>query len=353
MTRIAIAWSGLPCYGARLIRAGLERSGEPVAVLGTPPDVPARGMDEIVGQPVKWVQSNDKATWRSLGLPVPSIFFFTGWSEPVFMRLAREVHEAGGTNIGMIDNSFRGTWKQAIGGIYFRYRLRALYDYFWVPGHSGVQLASRLGMPRERIAVGQYSADTELFQESPAMVARPRRFLFVGQFIERKNVRLLCEAFLQAFDGAADPPELLLVGSGPLRAQLPSHPSIRIESFAPPERIREWMTTSRWFVLPSKHDHWPLVIHEAVLSGCMLLLSSAIGSISEFATAANSRVVPTDDCRALAAAFLDLASLPDEALEEGRLESLSLAKKRSVAQWAETFVEFSRGRGVAEHARDV
>jgi glycosyltransferase involved in cell wall biosynthesis len=351
MTRIAIAWSGLPCYGARLIRAGVERSDEPVTVLGTPPDVPAQGMDEIVGQSVKWVQSNDEATWRSLGLPVPRIFFFTGWSEPVFMRLAREVREAGGTNIGMIDNSFRGTWKQAIGAIYFRYRLRTLYDYFWVPGQSGVQLALRLGMPRDRIAIGQYSADTVLFQESPEMIARPRRFLFVGQFIERKNVRLLCEAFLQAFGDTKNPPELLLVGSGPLRGQLPSHPSIRIESFAPPERIREWMTASRWFVLPSKHDHWPLVIHEAVLSGCMLLLSSAIGSISEFATAANSRVVPTDDCRALAAALRDLASLPDEALEAGRLESLSLAKKRSVAQWAETFVEFSRGRGVAESAR--
>ena len=351
MTRVAIAWSGLPCYGARLVRAGIEQLQEPVAVLGTPPDVPARGMDEIVGQPVKWLQSKEKASWRSLGLPVPQIFFFTGWSEPVFMRLAREVRAAGGTNIGMIDNNARGTWKQAIGAIYFRLTLRRLYDYFWVPGHSAAQLAVKLGISRDRIATGMYSADTMLFQDSPIMLARPRRFLYVGQFIDRKNVRLLCDAFIEAFRGAANPPELLLVGSGPLRDQLPSHPSITIENFATPDRIHEWMTMSRWFVLPSKREHWGLVVHEAALSGCMLLLSSAVGAVSEFATVQNARVVPTNDRPALVTAFRDLAALPDAELEVGRHASLAVAKKRSVEQWASTFVSFSQSHGVAEHAR--
>lgn len=351
MTQTAIAWSGLPCYGARLIRAGVERLGEPVAVLGTPPDVPAQGMDAIVGQPVRWVGSRDVVTWRSLGLPVPQTFFFTGWSEPVFMRLAHEVRDAGGTTIGMIDNNLRGTWRQALGAVYFRLRLRGLYDYFWVPGQSGARLAAKLGMPRDRVATGLYSADTFVFQKSPGITSRPRRFLFVGQFIERKNVQLLCAAFLQAFGDSSDPPQLLLVGSGPLRDRLPSHPSITIEDFAPPDRIREWMTTSRWFVLPSKHEHWGLVVHEAVLSGCMLVLSSAVGAIGEFATAANSRVVPTDDSCALASAFRELAALPDAALDAGHRESLAVAKRRSVEQWAETFVSFSRGSGVPDPAR--
>lgn len=351
MTRVAIAWSGLPCYGARLIRAGIEQLGEPVAVLGTPPDVPAQGMAAMIGQPVHWVGSAQKTTWYSLGLPVPKVFFFTGWSEPVFMGLAHEVRKAGGTNIGMIDNNFRGTWKQALGAIYFRTILKRLYDYFWVPGRSAARLAVKLGMPRDHIAMGMYSADTVLFQESPPMLARPRRFLYVGQFIERKNVLLLCDAFIEACRYMTNPPELLLVGSGPLRHQLPSHPSITIENFATPDRIREWMTTSRWFVLPSKREHWGLVVHEAVLSGCMLLLSSAVGSISEFATEANARVVPTEDYSALVDAFRDLAALPDTELEAGRQASLRVAKRRSVEQWAATFVTFAAGRGVADHAR--
>lgn len=351
VTRIAIAWSGLPCYGARLIRAGVERLGEPVAVLGTPPDVPAQGMEMIVGQPIRWVGSRDMVTWRSLGLPIPRIFFFTGWSEPVFMRLAREVRRAGGTTIGLIDNNVRGTWRQALGAIYFRCRLRSLYDYFWVPGHSGLRLAAKLGMPRDRVATGLYSADTSIFHESPGMLARPRRFLFVGQLIERKNVHLLCDAFLEAFAEAADPPQLLVVGCGPLRDRLPMHPAITFQDFAPPEQIRDWMTTSRWFVLPSKHEHWGLVVHEAVLSGCMLLLSSAVGAISEFATAVNSRVVPTDDRASLVNALRELASLSDEALDAGHRESLTVAKRRSAEQWADTFVSFCRGRGVASHGR--
>src|SRR5258708_10034937 len=94
--RVAFSWNGLPHYAARLIRAAIDRLGHECAVIGSRPTVPVKGMEDAVGQPVHWVDSDTPITWGELGVPVPTIFIQAGSSYQAFTPLARAVKAQGG-----------------------------------------------------------------------------------------------------------------------------------------------------------------------------------------------------------------------------------------------------------------
>ena len=109
---IAFSWNGLPQYAARLIRAAIDRLGEPCVVVGSRPSVPVEGMERVLGQPVHWVDATRPVAWGDLGVAVPGIFVQSGWSYPAFSALGREVKAAGGQIIGLSDANWRGDFRQ-------------------------------------------------------------------------------------------------------------------------------------------------------------------------------------------------------------------------------------------------
>ena len=60
------------------------------------------------------------------------------------------------------------------------------------------------------------------------------------------------------------------------------------------------------FCLPSHADHWPLVVNEAALSGCGLLVSDAVGNSGEFCRSQNSNIYRAKDTEGLKSALAEL-----------------------------------------------
>ena len=56
------------------------------------------------------------------------------------------------------------------------------------------------------------------------------------------------------------------------------------------QKLCNLFNQSLFFILPSIREHWGLVVHEASLSGCFLLLSNNVGSIEEFSNKKNSKI---------------------------------------------------------------
>src|SRR5687768_12597413 len=88
---IALSWNGLPQYAARLIRAAVDRLGQDCVVIASRPAVPIKGMEEVLGGIVHWVDADMPVGWRALGLEPPDVFIQSGWSYPAFAALGREV----------------------------------------------------------------------------------------------------------------------------------------------------------------------------------------------------------------------------------------------------------------------
>jgi glycosyltransferase involved in cell wall biosynthesis len=288
MTRIAFSWNGLPQYAARLIRKAVDRLGEDCVVIGSRPTVPIEGMEEVLSCPILWVDSARPARWSDLGLEVPEIFVQSGWGYPAFNSLGAEVKARGGRVIGLSDNNWRGDFRQMlIGAIAFRFLHRRRFDAMIVPGRQGQKLMRWFGMPKDRVRGGMYGADPALFNGGDSLSSRPKTFFFVGQFIARKDVLGLANAFIR-FVRSRPGWTLRLCGSGVQRSSIPEHENIVVEDFVQPEQLVERLRQAQFLVLPSLSEAWGLVVHEAASCGCGLVLSNRIGSADDLSTVVNS-----------------------------------------------------------------
>ena len=147
-------------------------------------------------------------------------------------------------------------------------------------------------------------------------------------------VRVMSEADAAALRGRLEAFEAS--SGGPLKGHLPAHPRIRVHGFVQPEALGALYRSARIFALPSRREAWGLVVHEAALSGCQLLLSDAIGARWDFASPdLNAVVVPVGDRTALAAALLHLTGDDAAALERAQAASLRRARTHGPAVFAD------------------
>jgi glycosyltransferase involved in cell wall biosynthesis len=292
-----IAWNGLPYYAARLLSHLRERPDVTIQVIGSEGPTPRDQIEKILGQSVVWMDPSRPAQWTDLGLKIPKLFIHTGWAYPGFNSLARDVKRSKGSVVSMIDNNRKRNFRQLCGALGFRLGYGHRIDAAWVPGASGQELMRFFGFPDSRIYQGFYGADPEIFHPGPPLEARPKQFLFVGQFIPRKAPDLLLRAF-ERFHFKNPDWRLLMMGSGNLQASL-CGTSVEILPFQTPDIVAEKLRQSRFLVLPSHEEHWGVVVHEATLSGCGLILSDAIGSSPDLLNDKNGYVFPVGDESAL------------------------------------------------------
>ena len=331
MSPIAFSWHGLPQYAARQLAAASAELVQDCPVVGSRAQVPVQGVEQALGRPVHWVEATHPTTWRKLGLDVPRIFFQSGWAYPAFNALGDEVRAAGGKVCLLMDNNWRGDLRQMAGAPWFRAFQRRKFSAVLVPGKSGRRLARWYGMPDGKIFEGMYGADPQLFFNGPPLANRPKRIIFVGQYIERKG----CVPLAQAFASVADRLpgwELWMYGSGPLQSAIPPHPAIKVNGFIQPEQLGALYRDARIFALPSNSEAWGLVVHEAALSGCQLLLSATVGAAPDFATDANARTFRPGDEADLASAMVELAESAE--LSAAQLASVASARSHGPAEFA-------------------
>ncbi len=324
---ICFAWKGFPQYAARCVGAFVRATQKKVCVVATRPDVPIKGMERFASAPVKWVGEADK-----IDIDLPRVLFVSGWSVPVFNALARRVHASGGQVVAMVDNNFVFSFKEILKALRFRFFLRKKYDAFFVPGASGVKLLRFYGVSSNKIHTGMYAADGSLFFDGPSLNERPKRIVYVGRFNARKNVLRLADAFIKS-EGGQMGWTLAMYGAGELKSYLPNHPAIEVHDFVQPEQLGDVYRNARCFALASLEEHWGLVVHEAALSGCMLLLSDRIGAAVDFVGEKNGFLFDPCSIKAIVQAMRSVFCMTETDLERAHNESLIRAKEFGLARF--------------------
>jgi glycosyltransferase involved in cell wall biosynthesis len=331
----------MPQYAARLLRAAIVGLGQPCVVIGSKPTVPIEGIEEALEQTVIWVNADKPVSWRELGLDVPDIYFQSGWAYPAFSALGKEVKSKGGRICLLMDNNWRENLRQLIGAIWFRIFKQKQFNAVLVPGKSSRKLARWYGISNQKIWEGMYGADPDLFYNGAPLEERPKRIIFVGQYIHRKQCLELARAFMGVADQIPEW-ELVMYGSGDQQSLLPVHPRIKVNDFTQPQQLAGIYRNARIFALPSLSEAWGLVVHEAALSGCQLLLSDAIGSRHDFASQENAQIFKAGNLRDLQSALLKLTSLNSSELKIAQQTSLTLAKSHGPSIFSKNITAICR-----------
>lgn len=337
---ICFAWWGFPQYAARCVRAFVQTTDEEVVVIATRPTVPIKGMEELCGCRVFWIEQDDDRTILKLLGTTPRVIFTSGWAIPAFNRYANEVRANGGKVVAMIDNNYRFSLAEMVRAMRFRLKWKKCFSGYFVPGKSAHRLVRFYGVDDRLIGDGLYVADPELFYSDKPLVERGREIIYVGQFIERKNVMRMCRAFLNAkMDGWT----LRLYGSGPLKEALRTEfadTSIEINDFAQPEELAGLYRRARVFCLPSLDEHWGVVVHEAALSGCYLLLSRGIGAADDFLGEKNSAAFDPFDEDGMTKAFRKIGEMTESDWNAAYSESLEMAKQHGFDKFVNSVKRF-------------
>lgn len=205
------------------------------------------------------------------------IYFASGWDNKHQNKLVKSLFLNGKTIVLTLDNSFKGSFRQLIGSIYFRLFLKRYYTLAFVPGISSRRLMRFFGFSSYEIFTGFYGAHSSIYYIKTPIILREDEFLFVGQIIDRKGILELISAF-KSYRLMGGSWVLRIVGSGNLESNLPTFPGLIYEGKKTPTEISDLMNRSKCLVLPSKEDHWGTVVCEAAACGMIIMISRFVGS---------------------------------------------------------------------------
>lgn len=335
---ICFTWWGLTQYAARAIEAFNKVSKEQVIVVATrPKSSPVEGMERILTCPIIWVEENETDILSRLS-EVPRVVFVSNWNLLCFRPIEDAVRARKGVIVAMIDTDFKFNLREVVRAVRFRLMLRHRFNKFFCVGASGEKLLRLYGVPKSIVFKGLYGADSSLFKDGLPLAQRLKRIIYVGQFIARKNVLRLVEAFKRFHDRHPEW-ELEMCGHGVLHDQIPKMPGLIVHDFVQPEELAALYRNARAFVLPSLEEHWGVVVHEAALSGCYLLLSRCIGAGADFAVVENSAMFDPLSVDSIVEAFEHLANLKETELEDAQKMSIAKASRFGLARFVEAVCE--------------
>lgn len=187
------------------------------------------------------------------------------------------------------------------------------------------------GMPTERVFPFAYF----LPQCDPALTisehkGRRFRFIFVGQFINRKRLDLLIYALERMVRSGCTEIELAVIGSGASEEVLHSAASRALPGRViwvgrlPIGMVPQQLAQADCLVLPSRHDGWGAVVSEALMMGTPAVCSDRCGVADVVQASGYGGVFRSGDINSL---LVELTAVHTK----GRL---SHAKRAALGEWA-------------------
>ncbi len=330
---VCFAWRGMPSYAVCGIRQFiLDNPSVKVSVISEAVSFFEENVESIAGVGVCKIEIIDNRSINEILGYVPDVIFTSGWSQKTFNRFVDDVNKNGGRSFAMVDTISERGVKNFLRRLKIKFYYSRKFAGFFVPGKLGVKLFRSSWIPCNKVKVGMLTADSGIFNSDATLSKRKREILYVGKFNERKNIVRTVKIFKELHDSHSDW-YLTCMGAGDkeseLRAIAKSCAGITIKPFATADELSKAYKESKFFILGSYNEPWGVVVHEAALSGCFLLLSNRVGAIPDLANNKNSMIFnpySDDDIRqTLEKAF----SMGNDDLDIGYEESLCLASRFS------------------------
>ncbi len=271
----------------------------------------------------------------------PSIIVSSGWMDKGYMNVLKRFDKVQ-HRVVALDNHWRGGLRQQAARIASPFVLKQRFNCAWVPGTPQRTFARKLGF--DKILDGFYCADTSIYQSyykeysNKKATAMPKRFLYVGRYVEHKGIFEMWEAFKNVSDNFKEW-ELWCVGTGDQYDKRTEHPRIRHFGFKQPHELGALIEQTSVFIMPSKFEPWGVVAQEFAAAGMVLALSDQVGAGTKFLDeGVNGRAFKAGSVSELQNVMMDMMKRSQTELVEMADASARIGASHSPYQWAETLL---------------
>lgn len=260
----------------------------------------------------------------------PDMVVGAGWMVKDYMWILKKIKKRFEIPVvGCSDTPWYGSYRQFLNTVISRWYVRKSYSHMWVAGIQQYEYARRLGFRNQEIVFDCLSANSKLFSTFRVKDKREsKRFLFVGRFVNEKGISFL----LDAWSSIKDTKEwsLVLVGDGPLKKNINIPEGVFVKEFMDQDRLLIEMHNSDVFILPSIHEPWGVVIHEAVSAGLPVICTETCGAADHFIiNNYNGYKVAARSSEKLTEAMEQFLNMSEETLSLFSERSFNLSKKIS------------------------
>jgi glycosyltransferase involved in cell wall biosynthesis len=224
-------------------------------------------------------------------------------------------------------------------------RLFGLADIVIVPSSGGTGLMRSLGIPSERIVLTPYSVDNDWWIAESAKVNRREVragwnipddalvILFCAKLQTWKRPHDLLRAFAQA---DIKDSFLVFAGDGPLRSKLEAEASslgvasrVRFLGFVNQTKLPPIYRSCDLFVLPSEYEPFGVVVNEAMLCGCPVIVSNRVGARFDLVEHGSTGFIyPVGDVEALSGLLSEMMSSRE------RLKQMGNNARERMTDWS-------------------
>jgi glycosyltransferase involved in cell wall biosynthesis len=278
-----------------------------------------------------------------------AVVLFTGYAYATFWMAIAAAKMSGvavlfGTDAHVFTPLDGKKWKIGVKKLVWP-RLFRLADVVVVPSNGSLQLMRSLNIPLDRIGLTPYCVDNEWWIEKSNQVDRAAVrarwgvrqdavvVLFCAKLQPWKRPRDLLRAFAKT---AGTNGYLVFAGDGPLRRTLESEAvslgiadKVRFIGFVNQSGLPEIYTASDVFVLPSESEAFGVVVNEAMLCGCPVIVSDLVGARFDLVREGKTGFVfPVGDVGALSALLQQALQSPE------RLKCLGESARERMRSWS-------------------
>ena len=276
----------------------------------------------------------------------PNLVYYPGWMDKDYLKIVAHLRQKGTVSIMGFDNQWQGTLRQRLMASMGYWLFKKLFhaDYVWIAGKYQHEYVKRIGFPKKQILEGLYSANQLAYHVEYQQIRRlkmtdyPKQFLYVGRFEKVKNIVMLYRVFQNIVEQKLNKGwTLTMIGAGNEEEFLKPSRDIVVKKFVQPQDLPTLMPQFGCFILPSLHEPWGVVVHEAVSAGLPLILSSMTGAGTVFLKEGkNGFSFESTDEEALKNALLSIINSDDATLMKMSECSAELSFQITPKSWANT-----------------
>jgi glycosyltransferase involved in cell wall biosynthesis len=237
----------------------------------------------------------------------PDVVVLPGWFNAAYTAMPSDDRFANVKFMMTMDTPWRDQWRQKIA----RLRIGAYLDRMSavvVAGERAWQYARQLRIPEQKILRGVYGfngSPLEDILERRKAGAWPKKFLYVGRYVQDKGIDVLAGGYEQYRRLSKEPWPLDCCGQGPMRDKLLAVKGVNDLGFVQPADLPRVLLEHGAYVIASRYEPWGVAIAEAQYSGLPVICTEACGASVEVVRHLSSGVlIPTEDPVALADAML-------------------------------------------------
>jgi glycosyltransferase involved in cell wall biosynthesis len=269
----------------------------------------------------------------------PSLIYVSGWVDKDYLKISKQFRKKIPVIVGF-DNQWKGNLKQYIATLISPFRILNHFTHCWIPGKPQEEYALRLGFKKQNILTGFYSCDYDLFHlqylenKKQKQNKFPKRFLYVGRYVEHKGIKDLWQAFSELKEAQPGDWELWCLGTGDVEPVI--HPEIKHFGFVQPKDMPEFISQTGVFVLPSHFEPWGVVIHEFAAAGFPVICTDKAGAGTAFVqNNYNGYIYNSGDIEALKNALRTIIESDQDKLIQMCEKSVEKSKLITPDKWSE------------------